>query len=137
VPATRAKPPIAAPGATYASQAAQAPTSERTLAARQALDERRAKEAEAKAAAAARPSLAGVSGEATTVEKADDSRFAKVTATAYDTTPKGAKSYKVNRGDTLFSIARKHSVDVSDLRRWNHLTSDSVKPGQTLVVSQH
>ena len=138
VPPTAAKPPIAAPGATYASQAAQAPTSERTLAARQALEERRAKEAEAKKAAAApRASLAGVSGEATTVEKADDSRFAKVTATAYDTTPKGAKSYKVSRGDTLFSIARKHSVDVADLRRWNHLTSDSVKPGQTLVVSQH
>jgi phosphate transport system substrate-binding protein len=89
VPPTAAKPPIAAPGATYAS------------------------------------------------EKADDNRFAKVTATAYDTTPKGAKSYKVSRGDTLFSIARKHSVDVADLRRWNHLTSDSVKPGQTLVVSQH
>ena len=35
------------------------------------------------------------------------------------------------------SAARKHSVDVADLRRWNHLTSDSVKPGQTLVVSQH
>lgn len=136
VPATRATPPIAAPGATYASQVARAPTSERTLAARQALDERRAKEAQAKAAAAARPSLAGVSGEATTVEKSGDSRFTKVSSTAYDATPKGAKSYKVSRGDTLSSIARKHSVDVADLRRWNHLTSDSVKPGQVLVVSQ-
>jgi len=136
VPATRATPPIAAPGATYASQVARAPTSERTLAARQALDERRAKEAEAKAAAAARPSLAGVSGEATTVEKSGDRRFAKVSSTAYDTTPKGAKSYKVSRGDTLSSIARKHSVDVADLRRWNHLRGDSVRPGQVLIVSQ-
>jgi phosphate transport system substrate-binding protein len=136
VPATRATPPIAAPGATYASQVARAPTSERTLAARQALDERRAKEAEAKAAASARPSLAGVSGEATTVEKSGDRRFAKVSSTAYDTTPKGAKSYKVSRGDTLSSIARKHSVDVADLRRWNHLRGDSVRPGQVLIVSQ-
>lgn len=139
VPATRATPPIAAPGATYASQVARAPTSERTLAARQALDERRAKEAEAKAAAAAaaaRPSLANVSSEATTVEKSGDSRFAKVNSTAYGSTPAGGKSYKVSRGDTLSSIARKHSVDVADLRRWNHLSSDSVKPGQVLIVSQ-
>ena len=136
VPATRATPPIAAPGATYASQVARAPTSERTLAARQALDERRAQEAQAKAAAAARPSLAGVSGEATTVEKSGDSRFTKVSSTAYGSTPAGGKSYKVSRGDTLSSIARKHSVDVADLRRWNHLRSDSVKPGQVLVVSQ-
>ncbi len=130
-----AAPPIAAPGATYAAQVARAPTSERTLAARQALDARRAREAAAKAAAA-RPSLAHVSSEATTVEKSGDRRFAKVGSTAYGSTPIGSKSYKVSRGDTLSSIARKHSVDVADLRRWNHLSGDSVKPGQVLVVSQ-
>lgn len=138
VPATRAT-PISAPGATYASQVARAPTSERTLAARQALDARRAREAEARAAAAAaaaRPSLARVNGEATTVETSADSRFARVSSTAYGSTPAGGKSYKVSRGDTLFSIARRHAVDVADLRRWNHLRSDSVKPGQVLIVSQ-
>jgi phosphate transport system substrate-binding protein len=131
--------PVSAPGATYASRVAVAPTSERTLAARKALDERRAAEAAAKAKAAeaaAAPSLAGVSGKATTVERAGDSRFGKVTATAYDPTPAGGKAYTVSRGDTLFSIARKHAVDVAELRRWNHLSSDQVKPGQVLVVGQ-
>ncbi len=88
-----------------------------------------------KAEAAARPSLSGVSGEATTVERAGKGDFAKVGSSAYKPVPAGAKSYKVSRGDTLSSIARKHSVEVTDLRRWNHLTSDQVKPGQTLVVS--
>ncbi len=128
--------PIAAPGATYAAGAARAPTSERTLAARQALEERRARDAQekAKAAEASRASLAGVDGQATTVESSSDKRFAKVDASASQPQLKG-KSYKVGRGDTLSSIAHKHSVTVADLRRWNHLRSDSVKPGQVLVVS--
>lgn len=122
--------PVSAPGATYASRAAVAPTSERTLAARQALDERNAKKTQEKA------SLAHVAAEATTVEKSPDTRFAKVSSTAYSPTPAGATSYTVVRGDTLSSIARKHSVEVTDLRRWNHLSSDQVKPGQKLVVAQ-
>ncbi|WP_017463926.1 substrate-binding domain-containing protein [Dyella ginsengisoli] len=126
--------PIAAPGATYAAGAARAPTSERTLAARQALEERRAHDAQEKADEAGRASLAGVDGQATTVESSSDQRFARVDASASQPQLKG-KSYKVGRGDTLSSIAHKHSVTVADLRRWNHLRSDSVKPGQVLVVS--
>lgn len=128
--------PIAAPGATLAARSAIAPTSERTLAARQALEERKAKEARLAAEAQDRASLKGVSGAATTVESAPDSQFAKVSGSAYATLPAGTKAYKVSRGDTLFSIARKHSVDVADLRRWNHLSDDTVKPGQVLVVAQ-
>jgi len=126
--------PIAAPGATYAAGVARAPTSERTLAARQALEERRAREAQAKAAEEDRASLADVSGQATTVEGASDGRFAKVSASASQPQVQG-KSYKVSSGDTLSSIAHKHAVSVSDLRRWNHLRSDALRPGQVLVVS--
>ena len=140
----RGSTPISAPGATLASRTAIAPTSERTLAARQAFEERKAKDArvaaEAKLAAEAKAqasaSLHGVSGEATTVEGSSDKQFAKVTGSAYTPVPAGAQAYKVSRGDTLYSIARKHSVDVADLRRWNNLTSDEVKPGQTLLVSK-
>ncbi|MBU6247711.1 MAG: substrate-binding domain-containing protein [Xanthomonadaceae bacterium] len=128
--------PIAAPGATYAAGAARAPTSERTLAARQALEDRRAREAQEKASVQARASLAGVDGQATTVESTRDGRFAKVRASASQPQAHGT-SYKVSRGDTLSSIAHKHAVSVSDLRRWNHLRSDTVKPGQVLVVSVH
>ena len=45
-----------------------------------------------------------------------------------------SKSYTVAKGDTLFSIARKHSVDVAQLRDWNHLKDNNVKLGQALRV---
>jgi len=47
--ASSAKPPLAAPGASYAAAAAIAPTSERTLAARSALEQRHAETVAAKA----------------------------------------------------------------------------------------
>jgi phosphate transport system substrate-binding protein len=139
---TPAAPPVAAPGATYASRAANAPTSERTAEARRALEERRAKAAEAAAATA---SLKGVQGEATTVDvaAARDPAFAKVTASATvkttatrKTTTAQTRTYKVAKGDTLYSIARAHAVDVSDLRAWNHLKGNEVKTGQVLRVGQ-
>jgi membrane-bound lytic murein transglycosylase D len=43
-------------------------------------------------------------------------------------------SYRVQRGDTLASIAARHGVSVSDLRRWNNLRSDKIAAGQQLVV---
>jgi phosphate transport system substrate-binding protein len=128
--------PIAAPGATYASRAAAAPTSERTAEARRALEERRARAAEL---AAAKASLKGVSGEATTVDAAAarGPDFAKVTASAtVKATAKHARTYKVAKGDTLFSIARSHAIDVADLRAWNHLKGDAVKPGQVLRLAE-
>ena len=42
--------------------------------------------------------------------------------------------YKVKRGDTLKRIARKFGVSVSQLKRWNHLRSNRIKPGQKLIV---
>ncbi len=53
--ASSAKPPLAAPGASYAAAAAVAPTSERTLAARSALEQRNAEAAKAESAKAAAP----------------------------------------------------------------------------------
>lgn len=44
------------------------------------------------------------------------------------------KTYKVNAGETLYSIARKHSVDVAQLRAWNKLKDNTVHPGQVLKV---
>ncbi len=131
--------PIAAPGATYASRVAIAPTSERTLEARSALEKRRAERAREKAEAAqARAeaaSLAAVSGEATTVEHParPGAAFAKVTGSARVVLP----TYTVARGDTLSSIARAHAVSVADLRRWNHLGSDQLKSGQVLRLGGH
>jgi LysM repeat protein len=39
--------------------------------------------------------------------------------------------YTVRRGDTLFSVARRHSVTTEDLMRWN-----SLQPGANLLVDQ-
>lgn len=43
------------------------------------------------------------------------------------------QSHRVQKGDTLWNIARRHHVSVSDLRRWNRLGSKStIHPGQVL-----
>lgn len=44
--------------------------------------------------------------------------------------------YTVERGDTLYRISRKYGVTVSQLKEWNHLTSDTISIGQRLIVSQ-
>ena len=44
-------------------------------------------------------------------------------------------TYTVIKGDTLSSIAKTHSVEVSQLREWNNLKSDNIKLGQKLRVS--
>jgi LysM repeat protein len=42
--------------------------------------------------------------------------------------------YVVQKGDTLTSIAKNNGVTVSELRKANNLTSDSLKVGQKLVL---
>ena len=44
--------------------------------------------------------------------------------------------YKVARGDTLFLIAKKQGVSVSDLREWNRLKGNTVYVGKNIVVSR-
>jgi membrane-bound lytic murein transglycosylase D len=43
-------------------------------------------------------------------------------------------SYTVMAGDNLSSISRKTGVNVQDLRAWNTLTSDNIRPGQELLL---
>lgn len=44
--------------------------------------------------------------------------------------------YKLRRGDTLVTVADRFGVSVEDLRRWNHLSSSTVRVGSTLAVSE-
>jgi membrane-bound lytic murein transglycosylase D len=49
--------------------------------------------------------------------------------------PSGRVRYTVRRGDSLWTIARRHGVSVRDLMQWNGLGEGSIlRPGQELVV---
>ena len=43
--------------------------------------------------------------------------------------------YVVQKGDTLSSIARAHSVTVAEIKGWNALASDNIQIGQQLVIN--
>ena len=42
--------------------------------------------------------------------------------------------YRVQTGDTLYSVSRRFEVSVADLKRWNGLKSNKLRPGQKLLV---
>ena len=48
----------------------------------------------------------------------------------------GTKKYTVKKGDNLTRIAAKHHVKISDLMTWNHLKSDKILEGQTLIIKK-
>jgi 3D (Asp-Asp-Asp) domain-containing protein len=46
-----------------------------------------------------------------------------------------AGTYQVKSGDTLWGIAKKNKVSISQIKGWNHLKSDKIKPKQVLKLS--
>ena len=51
------------------------------------------------------------------------------------TTPTGPTIvYRVRSGDSLWSIARRHGVHVSELRAWNGISGKTLHPGQRLLI---
>ena len=44
-------------------------------------------------------------------------------------------TYTVKSGDTLYQIAKKHHVSVSNIKAWNNLKSNTIRPKQTLKVT--
>lgn len=47
----------------------------------------------------------------------------------------GTVKYVVQRGDSLWSIARRYKVKINDLRSWNDLNSGStIRPGQSIQI---
>jgi membrane-bound lytic murein transglycosylase D len=44
--------------------------------------------------------------------------------------------YTVRRNDTLVTVADRFNVSVEQLRRWNHLSSNTVKTGRLLAVAE-
>lgn len=46
------------------------------------------------------------------------------------------RHHRVARGESLWSIAHRYGVSPPQLRAWNALASDTLKPGQSLLVSE-
>lgn len=46
-----------------------------------------------------------------------------------------SNTYTVKSGDTLYKISKTHKVSVSNIKSWNNLKSDVIKPKQKLKVS--
>jgi LysM repeat protein len=46
----------------------------------------------------------------------------------------GTVGYRVHRGDTLWSIARRHRTSVQELKELNNMTSSRIAAGQVIVV---
>ncbi|MGO4817201.1 LysM peptidoglycan-binding domain-containing protein [Flavobacterium sp. W22_SRS_FP1] len=50
--------------------------------------------------------------------------------------PKKGVDYYVKKGDSLYSIAKKYpGVSISDLKKWNDIRSEKIKPGMKLKIN--
>ncbi len=47
-----------------------------------------------------------------------------------------AKTYQVEKGDSLWKIAKKFHTTIPKLKEWNELSNDSIIPNQVLTVSE-
>lgn len=47
-----------------------------------------------------------------------------------------AQHYTARRGDTLVTVADRFGISVEDLRRWNRLSSNTIRPGHVLRVAE-
>ncbi|MET0503828.1 MAG: substrate-binding domain-containing protein [Luteibacter sp.] len=72
--------------------------------------------------------------EAKPAKAAAEKPAAKDVAKAEKKPAAASRTYKVSAGDTLYSIAKKNSVDVTELRAMNGLKDNNVHPGQVLKV---
>lgn len=62
-------------------------------------------------------------------------KAARNKATADKTATASTPSHQVKKGESLYRIARRHKLKVTDLQAWNHLSGTGLKPGQTLLLS--
>ena len=61
---------------------------------------------------------------------------AKESTKIEETSSSVIKTYKVVKGDTLSKVATKYGTTVSNIKKWNALTSDIVEVNELLIVSK-
>ncbi|MDI1306341.1 MAG: LysM peptidoglycan-binding domain-containing protein [bacterium] len=71
---------------------------------------------------------------AITTDKASSSSFKKKNIASVS--KKEAAEYYVKKGDSLFSIAKKYpGVTISDIKKWNDIRGEGIKPGMKLKIN--
>lgn len=77
-------------------------------------------------------------GRKLTIQKADESKAKTEVAvnSKKDKHLKDMHEYVVRKGDSLFTIAKKfQGVTVSDIKKWNGISGDELKPGMKLKIN--
>ena len=46
------------------------------------------------------------------------------------------KTHKVQPKESLYAISKKYGVSVNQLKEWNNLRDNNLKPGQQLIISK-
>ena len=59
---------------------------------------------------------------------------ANITEAAAEPPPPASIVHRVERGDTLFSLAKSYGTSVASLKRWNRLRSNTILVGQRLTI---
>ncbi|MFV5314088.1 LysM peptidoglycan-binding domain-containing protein [Priestia megaterium] len=58
----------------------------------------------------------------------------KTNETQASPAPSNSKSYKVQPGDTMWSVAQRHGISISQLKQWNNLSSNTIYINQVLQI---
>jgi LysM repeat protein len=69
-------------------------------------------------------------------KKKEEKKVVPAESVTVSTAPSGADLHMVEAGQTLYSVAVKYAVLMADIRKWNKMTSDNVKIGEELIVSE-
>ena len=77
--------------------------------------------------------LNGFSSRQTRIVSGQKLRVREATAIA-EVSASGTTRYRIRRGDTLSTIARRFSVTVEEIRRWNQMSSDRIVAGERLTI---
>ena len=78
--------------------------------------------------------LNGFSSRRTRIYAGQRLRVRAAMAVPAEVSTSGATRYRIRRGDTLSTIARRFGVTVEEIRRWNRMGSDRIVAGERLTI---